>query len=94
MSAVAIVTLVLIALTVLALAVSLLHVIWMLHKTSFALGTIVAGLNAIAHQTAPVGEIVGDIEADLSDVREALESILGVPLTGDVGGAEADRIDA
>lgn len=94
MSAAAIVTLVLIAATVLALAGALLHVIWLLHKTSFALGTVVAGLNAIAHQTRPVNDIVGAIEGDLRDVREALQGILGTSLTGDVTGAEADRIDA
>lgn len=93
MSAAAVVTLILIALTVLALAGYLLHVVWLLHRTSFALGTIVAGLNAIAHQTRPVNGIVGELHADLRDVRGALESILGVELTGDVAGAEAERVD-
>jgi hypothetical protein len=77
-----IVTLVAIALTVLALAGYLLHVIWLLHRTSFALGTIVAGLRAIAFQTRPIGPIVRDIEADLAEVQTALEGILGVDLSG------------
>ncbi len=93
MSAAAVVTLVLIALTVVALAAYLLHVIWLLHRTSFALGTIVAGLNAIAHQTRPVNDLVGEIETDLRAVRGALEGVLGIELTGDVAGAEAERID-
>ena len=93
MSAAAVVTLVLIALTVVALAAYLLHVIWLLHRTSFALGTIVAGLNAIAHQTRPVNDLVGEIETDLREVRGALEGVLGIELTGDVAGAEAERID-
>lgn len=93
MSAAAVVTLALVAPTVLALAAYLLHVIWLLHRTSFALGTIVAGLNAIAHQTRPVNGIVGELEADLRATRGALEGVLGVELTGDIAGAEAERVD-
>lgn len=77
-----IVTLVAITLLVLALAGYLLHVIWLLHRTSFTLGTIVAGLRAIAYQTRAIGPIVGDINADLLEVQHALETILGVELDG------------
>lgn len=77
-----IVTLIAITLTVLALAGYLLHVIWLLHRTSFALGTIVAGLRAIAYQTRPIGPVVRDINADLAEVQSALEGILGVELSG------------
>lgn len=77
-----IVTLVGIALTVLALAAYLLHVIWLLHKTSFALGTIVAGLRSIAHQTQAIGPVVDEIDSDLADVQAALEGVLGTELSG------------
>lgn len=80
-----IVTLVAIALVVLVLAAYLLHVIWLLRKTSFTLGTIVAGLRAIAHQTAPVGDVVAGINDDLGQVRAALEQILGRPLDDEAG---------
>lgn len=82
MPAAGIVTLVAIALAVLAIAGYLLHVIWLLHRTSFALGTIVAGLRAIAYQTRPLGPIVRAINADLAAVQDALEGILGVELEG------------
>lgn len=86
MPAAGVVTLIGIALTVLALAAYLLHVIWLLHRTSFALGTIVAGLRAIAHQTRPIGPVVAEINSDLGDVQDALEGILGMELTGDYTG--------
>lgn len=86
-----IVTLIGITLTVLALAGYLLHVIWLLHRTSFALGTIVAGLRAIAFQTRPITPVVTDINADLAAVKGALESILGMELTGDYLGTPAEE---
>lgn len=92
MPAAGIVTLVGIALTVLALAAYLLHVIWLLHRTSFALGTVVAGLRAIALQTQPIGPVVTDINQDLIETQEALEAILGMPLTGTYLGR--DTVDA
>lgn len=78
-----IVTLVAIGLTVAALAFYLLHVLLLLRSTSFTLGTIIAGLRAIAHQTRPVGDIVAGINDDLGEVQSALESILGTELTGE-----------
>ncbi len=93
MPAAGVVTLVGIALAVLALAAYLLHVIWLLHKTSFALGTIVAGLRAIAYQTRPVGPILTSINDDLLAVQDALEDILGVELTGSYRGRKADVVD-
>lgn len=81
-----IVTLVAIGLTVAALAFYLLHVLVLLRTTSFTLGTIVAGLRAIAYQTRPVGEVVSAINTDLGEVKAALESILGTELTGEYRG--------
>lgn len=85
MPAAGILTLVAIALAVVAIAGYLLHVIWLLHRTSFALGTIVAGLRAIALQTRPVGAVVGAINEDLAATREALEGVLGTSLPTDGG---------
>lgn len=84
-----IVTLIAIALAVLAIAGYLLHVIWLLHRTSFALGTIIAGLRAIAYQTRPVGGILGEVNADLAVVQDALQTVLGVELDGRYEGREA-----
>lgn len=93
MPAAGIVTLVAIGLTVAALAFYLLHVLVLLRATSFTLGTIVAGLRAIAYQTRPVGEVVSAINADLGEVKEALESILGTELTGEYRGRTAGPAD-
>lgn len=78
-----IVTLVAVALTVAALALYLIHVIVLLRATSFALGTIIAGLRAIAHQTAPLGPVLSEINEDLAETQAALEEVLGVELAGD-----------
>lgn len=89
-----IVTLVAIALAVLAIAGYLLHVIWLLYRTSFALGTIVAGLRAIAYQTRAIGPILGDVNADLAVVQEALEAVLGVELDGDYTGRDTPALSS
>lgn len=87
-----IVTLVAITLAVLAIAGYLLHVIWLLHRTSFALGTIVAGLRAIAYQTCPIGPVVREVNADLAAVQDALEAILGVELDGRYAGRDQPEV--
>lgn len=85
-----IVTLLCVALTVAALAFFLIHVIILLRTTSFALGTIVAGLRAIAYQTRPLAQLVGEINRDLGDVQSVLEGALGSRLTGDDLPAETE----
>lgn len=82
MPAAAIVTLIATALTVLALAFYLVHVALMLRHVSFTLGTIIAGLRAIAHQTEPLEPIIGEINQDLADVQEALDGLLEAKLGG------------
>lgn len=94
MPAAAIVTLVCVALTVLALALYLVHVIVLLRKTSFTLGTIVAGLRAIEYQTRAVGPVVSQVNADLTTVRQVLEDALGTELTGEAIPAEGDDVAA
>lgn len=72
----AIVTLIGVALTVVALAVALIGVALMLRHVSFTLGTIIAGLRAIAHQAQPLDEVLTDINRDLQASRDALEGLL------------------
>jgi hypothetical protein len=89
-----IVTLIAIALAVLAIAGYLLHVIWLLYRTSFALGTIVAGLRAIAYQTRSLGPVLGDVNADLAAVQEALEAVLGMELDGRYTGRDVPALSS
>lgn len=89
MPAAAIVTLIAVALTVLALAFYLVHVALMLRHVSFTLGTIIAGLRAIAHQTEPLEPVVGEINQDLADVQAALDQLLEAKLGAD--GAKAAK---
>jgi hypothetical protein len=89
-----IVTLIGIGLTVAALAFYLIHVIILLRKTSFALGTIVAGLRSIAYATTPLGPVLTEVNADLQATKEALEAVLGMELTGTYTGQENEPISA
>jgi hypothetical protein len=78
MPPVAIVTLVLVALLVLALAVALTWVIVLLRQIHDTLGKVTFGVRAIAHRAAPLGPIIDEINANLSPVAEALEDLAGV----------------
>jgi hypothetical protein len=89
-----IVTLIGIGLTVAALAFYLIHVIILLRQTSFALGTIVAGLRSIAHATTPLGPVLTEVNTDLQATRDALEAVLGMELTGTYAGQENEPISA
>lgn len=76
MSLAAIVTLLAVALVVAALALYLITVIAHLKHVHFTLGTIIAGLWSIANQTQPLDQIVGEINRDLSQVRQQLEGVV------------------
>lgn len=76
MQPVAVVTLVGVALTVLVLAVYLFTVAWILRHVSFTLGTVIAGLRAIANQTEPLDEVITEMDKDLEDVKLALEALV------------------
>lgn len=78
-----IVTLIGVALTVAALAYYLIHVILLLRSVHFNLGTIVAGLRAIAHQTAPLEQLVGGINSELGQVQDLLEGLIAAKLGPD-----------
>lgn len=65
-----------VALLVLALAAYLLAALFLLRKTLFTLGTINVGLRAIAHRVEPLEPVLGEINSDLSGVRDALTTVL------------------
>lgn len=86
-------SLVVTGLLVVALAVVLLTVLWLLHRTSDTLGKIVFGVRAIAHRTAPVGDALTEVNANLIAVRDALRAAVPDDAPGDTG-REASRAGA
>lgn len=76
MSYAAVVTLILTAVLVLALAWYLIQVIRVLAHVNDQLGKITFGVRAIAHRTIPVEPLVGEIEGDLDAVAGALEGLV------------------
>jgi cobalamin biosynthesis protein CobD/CbiB len=76
MPAAAIVTLVLAAILVLALAFYLTWVILLLHKIEDTLGKVTFGVRAIAHRTGPINPAVQEMNGNLHAVAEALEGIV------------------
>ncbi len=76
MPAAAIVTLIITAVLVLALAAYLIRVILILNHVNDTLGKVTFGVRAIAHRTEPVAAVVGAINADLGAVAGALEDLV------------------
>lgn len=76
MSAAAIVSLLLIAVLVAVLAFYLITVIVILRRATDTLGKITFGVRAIAHRTEPLGELLGDVNTNLSAVAGALEQLV------------------
>ena len=76
MSVAAIVSLVLIAVLVAAVAWYLIRVIVILRRVVDTLGKVTFGVRAIAHRTAPLGELLGDVNTNLSAVAGALEQLV------------------
>jgi len=77
MGSAAMVTLVGVAIIVAALAVYLTIIAYTLYRVSFTLGTVLIGVQSIAHQTTPVGEVVAGIAEDVFAIDGALNSVLG-----------------
>lgn len=75
MPAAAIVTLVLVALLVAALAFYLTWVVLILRHLTHTLGKVEFGVRAIAHRTAPLGPVLADVNANLTAVADALEEL-------------------
>ena len=75
MPLVAWVTLLAVFLIVAVTAVALLRVIFHLKHVSFTLGTVIAGVRAIAYQTRTVPEVLPRVNANLAPVRSLAESV-------------------
>ncbi len=62
---------------VIALAVAsyLVRVVLVLNAVNDSLGKITFGVRAIAHQTAPLGELLTPIKTDLEAVADTLEAV-------------------
>lgn len=76
MHVLAILTLVAAGLIVAALAAYLISVALLLRRASLTLGTINVGLRSIAARVEPLEPILGEINADLTEVRDALSEVL------------------
>ncbi len=76
MSVAAIVSLVLLAVLVAAVAFYLIRVIVILHRVVDTLGKVTFGVRAIAYRTEPLGELLGDVNTNLSAVAGALEQLV------------------
>lgn len=76
MSTLVLLTFVAVGMLVAALAVYLITVILVLRNVRQTAGLILFGVRAIADQATPVAPIVGEINADLTSVRDALAGIL------------------
>ncbi len=76
-----VVSLILVAIFVVLLWVYLFRIITILVHVSFTLGTIIAGVRAIASQVETVPETVESVNRDLTPVQAATDA-----LSGRVGG--------
>jgi len=63
-------------LTVATLAAYLIRVALILVHVNFTLGTIIAGVRAIATQVEPLGPVVGEINNDLAGLSKALQDLV------------------
>lgn len=82
------------AVAVAAIALYLIIVTVMLNQVSFNVGTVLVGVRAIAHQTAPIGAVLKDMVRDVQDIEQALDGLvlqaeeaeeLAAPARGSVG---------
>ncbi len=76
MSVAAVVSVVIIGVLVAALAFYLISVVFILRRAVDTLGKITFGVRAIAHRTEPLGELLGDVNTNLSAVAGALEQLV------------------
>lgn len=76
MSVLVILTYVAFGLIVVAVALALIAILLRLRKVRFTLGTINVGLRSIARRVEPLEPILGQVNADLSGVRNALNNVL------------------
>jgi len=76
MPAAGVVTLVLVLVTVAALAAALVRVASLLKHVNFTLGTVIAGVRAIELATRPINPVLGDIAEELAATQGALDNLL------------------
>jgi len=69
--------LVLIAVVVITLTTYLLRIINQLNHVTFTLGTIIAGVAAIANQTQTVPPVVSNVNNNLTPVRAKADALAG-----------------
>lgn len=79
MPAVAVASLIGVALLVVVLAGYLIRVAFILRHVVGRLNTILGAVGAVIDESAPIGEVAGLINADLEASREALEAALPPP---------------
>lgn len=72
-----VVTLVAVGVLVVTLAAYLLTIAWILRDVRRTVGLVLFGVRSIAHGVKPIEEIVGDINADLTEVRDTLFALVG-----------------
>lgn len=75
MSAAALAALVVTAVLVAALAFFLLWVVVILRRLTDTLGKVQFGVASVAHRVEPVGQVVREINGDLTAVADALEAL-------------------
>jgi hypothetical protein len=76
MPAAGVVTVLLAAVAVAALAAYLIRVALMLKHVNFTLGTVIAGVRAIELATRPITPILGSIAGELASSQQALDDLL------------------
>lgn len=82
MPAAAWVTVVIALVVAAALAFYLIRVVIILRSVNDTLGKVTFGVRAIAHRTAPLGELLTPVKTDLEAVADALEGAVA-DLRGD-----------
>lgn len=75
MPAAGIAALIVTAVLVAALACYLIWIVLILRHLTDTLGKVLFGVGAIAHRVAPVDQLVGEINDDLTAVADALEEL-------------------
>ena len=76
MSAAGVAAVVVSGVLVAALAFYLLWVLLILRRLVDTLGKVLFGVGAIAHRLVPVAPVLGEINADLENVADALEALV------------------
>ena len=75
MPAAAIVTVIIALVIAAALAYYFIRVIRVLRAVNHSLGRITFGVRAIAHRTAPLGELLTPVKTDLEELADALDGV-------------------